>query len=293
MLRDGPWANQPVRIDRTTIDRPTPEAFQPVIATKTIEVLPLVQDLKAQTNPGWCTYSEPFDSPEMEVLCGGINHKTSTAAAIWRQGNLLHFGFDLEPAQMNERAQALLVNSTVYIARFTEDRPITNAPGRALLRGGADRITAKPAAEPSRVDWYFARSTRLQGKASDWPAFQSWYKQHRDYLRADPKEAGSLVWDEDAEKLGSPPHRPGFFPAAIAALREGGPKAELAARLLRRYAPDGPQEAKPEAWQAWREANERYAFFSESGWYRWYVDPLAKKRGIPTAELRGSARATR
>jgi hypothetical protein len=27
-----------------------------------------------------------------------------------------------------------------------------------------------------------------------------------------------------------------------------------------------------------------------SGDYRWYIDPLAKKRGVPTAELRGPKR---
>jgi len=30
-------------------------------------------------------------------------------------------------------------------------------------------------------------------------------------------------------------------------------------------------------------ANKPYAFASESGDYRWYVDPLAKKRGFPPA----------
>ena len=42
------------------------------------------------------------DAPEIEVFCGGINSKTATAAALWRQGNLLHYGFDLSPDEMNE-----------------------------------------------------------------------------------------------------------------------------------------------------------------------------------------------
>src|SRR5207249_4750872 len=109
--------------------------------------LPLAKDIKAKHFPGWCTYSEAFDSPEMEVLCGGVNQKTTRAGAIWRQGNLLHFGFDLSPEEMNDRGQAMLVNGIVYIARFTEDRPITDAPERALQRVSADRIMAKKGPE--------------------------------------------------------------------------------------------------------------------------------------------------
>lgn len=281
-----------MRIDRATVRRPTPEAFQKDLTSATVETLPLVKIPTAEHHPGWCVYAEALDSPETEILCGGINHKTPTAAAIWRQGHLLHFGFDLSPEEMNEGGQALLVNCIVYIARFTEDRPITHAPERALSRAGADRITAKKAPEKDYVEWYFTPAVRQQGKADDWPAFQSWYQKHRDYLRADRREKGSLVLDDDALALGVRPNRPEFFPAMIAALRDGGAKAELAAKLLRRYAPLGPGEAKAAAWQSWWEENRPYVFFSESGWYRWYLDPLAKKRGVPTADLRGSARAT-
>jgi len=193
---------------------------------------------------------------------------------------------------MNERGRALLANAIVYIASFPEDRPITHAPQRALLRVGADRVMAKQAADKNYVEWYFTPSVRQSGHAEDWPAFQAWYKQHRDYLVADREHQGSLVLDKDAMSLECPAHRPAFIPAMITALREGGDKANLAAKLLRRYAPVGPKEPNPEAWQAWWEENRPYVFFSESGWYQWYIDPLAKKRGVATAELRGTARAT-
>jgi hypothetical protein len=292
VLRDGPWTNQPRLIDRTTIRRPTPEAFRPSITTPTVEVLPLVKNLKGEFRPGWCTYSDALDSPETEVLCGGINHKTPTAAAIWRQGHLLHFGFDLSPDEMTETGQALLINAIAYIARFTEDRPITEAPERAVLRVGPDRITKLKAADKGYVDWYFTQSVRLAGKVEDWPAFQVWYRQHRDYLRADPEQRGSLILDEDAEQLGVPPGRPEFFPAMIAALKKGGPQGKTAARLLKCYAPSGPKEPTVQVWQSWWEENKSYLFFSEAGWYRWYIDPLAKKRGVPAAKLRGPQRAT-
>jgi hypothetical protein len=34
-------------------------------------------------------------------------------------------------------------------------------------------------------------------------------------------------------------------------------------------------------------------FLSDSGGYRWYIDPLAKKRGVKSSELRGPLRADR
>jgi hypothetical protein len=37
--------------------------------------------------------------------------------------------------------------------------------------------------------------------------------------------------------------------------------------------------------------NEPYLFASDSGDYCWYIDPLAKKRGTPSSELRGPKRA--
>ena len=59
-------------------------------------------------------------------------------------------------------------------------------------------------------------------------------------------------------------------------------------RLLDRYAPAGPVDRdSAAAWKSWWLANKPYLFFSDSGGYRWYIDPLAKKRQIPTLDLRG------
>ncbi|HVX15363.1 MAG TPA: hypothetical protein VHC22_29510 [Pirellulales bacterium] len=45
------------------------------------------------------------------------------------------------------------------------------------------------------------------------------------------------------------------------------------------------------AWKSWWLENKPYLFFGDSGGYRWYIDPLATKRPIATADLRGPARA--
>ena len=63
---------------------------------------------------GWCSYYYEFaDVPEAEYFCGGINEKTPRASAVWRQGNLLHFGFEQSPVELNATGRALLVNAIV------------------------------------------------------------------------------------------------------------------------------------------------------------------------------------
>jgi hypothetical protein len=62
---------------------------------------------------------------------------------------------------------------------------------------------------------------------------------------------------------------------------------------MQRYVPIGPGiDAPRELWESWLKDNRRYLFFSDAGGYRWYIDPLAKRRGVPTDTLRGAARAT-
>ena len=109
--------------------RKTPPAFQPPVANATVRMLPLVRDQARQWKPGWCTYPDGFDNnPDIEVFCGGENEKMAAAGACWRQGNLLHFGFEQSPVEMNEAGQRLLLNCIAYISRFREDAPIAITP---------------------------------------------------------------------------------------------------------------------------------------------------------------------
>jgi len=72
----------------------------------------------------------------------------------------------------------------------------------------------------------------------------------------------------------------------------GGSAEERArgGRLVGRYLPDA-KGLDAGALRAWVAANRAYLFASDTGDYRWYVDPLAKRRGVPSAELRGPRRA--
>jgi hypothetical protein len=257
-----------------------------------------VTDRKGPYEPGWCTYTyEAGDAPELEVFCGGINHKAARASAVWRQGNLLHFGFEPSPERMSAAGQALLVNAICYIARFTEDRPVVRTPcvfvsGKRIFdRGVVDRLLADPGRDLKDLQYYLAKEADASVAGKGRSEVRTWYRDVGGYLRADAD--GRLTVDADARAFGVPPADQDFLGRAVAALGRGD-HAELARRLLARYAPDGPGAQAPAArWHAWLQRTRPYQFFSDLGGYRWYLDPLAKRRGIPTAQLRGPARATR
>jgi hypothetical protein len=119
-----------------------------------------------------------------------------------------------------------------------------------------------------------------------------WHTEHRAYLH--PGTDLKLEVDEDARTLAAPIDRVEFFDKTIAALSSGGEGSQRAVRLLARYAPtEGGTPESASGWTAWLKENCRYLFFSDQGDYRWYVDPLAKRRGVPTAELRGPKRASK
>jgi hypothetical protein len=256
----------------------------------------LVADRSRQWPSGWVTYSDGFDSnPDVEIFCGGENEKASWAAACWRQGNLLHFGFEQDPAELNEHGRRLLLNAIAYISGFTEDRPIAVTPSvfaepvafaRTYLdrriRGSADRNDLKWMVTPE----LFQKISTLEPTE-----LRAWYDEHRHYLHPGSTPEKYLELDADARALSAPIDEPAFFDRAISALSAN--KAATARKLLARYAPVETHNLETaEAWSKWVTENKPYLFFSDQGDYRWYVDPLAKKRAIPSAKLRGPARAS-
>ncbi len=297
-VRDHEIFSQPYDIHVTETETiPTPEDFKEEISDPEIKVLPLVPGLKRHGRPGWCTYSNDFARyPDVEFFCGGVNHKTPTAAALWRQGNLLHFGFEESPSEMNKTGQMMLLNSIVYISRFSEDRPIAVTPS---VFGGPVARSRKTLAKWLRNKDFkidFAQDLvapdvwNIISALTDREEMAKWADQNGKFLH--PNDEQRLAIDEDLQALGLAFDEPAFFKTTLADLKaKDSIPVERAARLLHRYAPDGPNSNSADEWAKWWKDNEPYVFASDAGDYRWYIDPLAKKRGIPSAELRGPRRA--
>jgi hypothetical protein len=288
----------PCRVDQSRLVRkPTPAVWRDAIKDAEVSVLSLVKDPGKQYETGFISYHGPLlDSPEVEIICGGLNVKELEGAALWRQGHLFHFAFNLSPAEMNETGQALLLNSIAYISRFTEDRPIARTPNgwgpkddEPRRKRRVARLFATRIPPDSDLDEYFTPATKAIVRKMNRPAYQEWYEENSPFLICD--KTGKLLADSNAKALGIAFDQAGFFPKAIARLGDSA-SAARARELLKRYAPDGPATSSVTEWADWWETNRPYLFYSEAGSYRWYIDPLAKRRGIPSDKLRGPARAT-
>lgn len=227
-------------------------------------------------SPGWCVYANTLVTPEVEILLGGINDKNADAASVFRQGNLLHFGFQQDPSQCNDFGRGLLINAVAYIAKFTEDRPIVTTPS----------IWADDVEMPSR-GYFRGEGHPLCPEYKD--ARKKWLKEIRGKLV--PNADNELMLDEDLLALDVDANTSEFFTVAIKAI--GTDQKSAALRALTRYAPDGPgATGSKQAWEKYVKEDGPYLFFDDPSGYRWHLDPLAKKRKIPTKDLRGPARAT-
>ncbi len=293
-LRDHEVFNSPISVDRAaTIKRPVPnDSWREKLSVEQVEVLPLVNDLNKEYANGWCTYENTLaEQPEVEFICGGINDKIPAAAGIWRQGNQLHFGFDLSPDEMNEAGRAILVNSIVYIARFTQDRPIvrSTSPFFGVPMRARSSLESWLKNDKYQLEWVDqAISPSVVRSALTREEYLAWFRENSRYLH--PGADGLLQWDGEAKALQIDYTTSGLFEQGIAAMRQPGTQQQ-AATLLQRYAPEGPSSDDADLWAAWYDENKPYLFYSEWGSYRWYIDPLAKARGVPSSELRGPARA--
>jgi hypothetical protein len=280
---------------------PVPGAWLDELGGKeTVDLVPLVDgDGGGGAGPGWCTYDWGFDAPDVEVFCGGQNSKTATAAAVWRQGWLVHFGFEQSPAQLNDAGDALLVNVIAYAARCAADRPITRveSPFRTKKRAVMPREKARRHVEDGKaVGTWFTGAAEEELLAVPAGARAARLRELEPFLVAD---AGSeLDVDATLRGWGTANRDVAMLDRCVQALRAGGDDAARARAVLARYVPDGPGATgaaadDAEAWARWVEAHRSFVFFSDVGGYRWYVDALALARGTPSQDLRGTQRVAK
>jgi hypothetical protein len=117
-----------------------------------------------------------------------------------------------------------------------------------------------------------------------------WAEEHSRFVY--PDGAHQLALDEDLVALNIAFDQSEFFDRVLADLRSMDKAAKARAiRLVKRYVPNGPQGDSADAWDQWWKENKSFAFASDAGDYRWYIDPLAKRRGVSLLEMRGPRRA--
>lgn len=286
---------QPIDTTATTA-RETPASWKKYLGAderESVQVLSLVASGRGG-RAGWCTAGFELEGPEIEVMCGGINTKQPTHAGLWRQGNLVHFGFQQDPSEFNETGRKLLVNSVVYASRFTEDRPVTL--GRSPLDQEAfvrlrhylkSSLDAEPT-DVAAIAEHFGAPWSEQIEALSGPDAIEWVRAHWSYIHSANRK---LALDADAVALGVPRDTDELFERAPALLEHSESSGRMRV-LLARLFPEGPgAEAESDAWSAWLTEVRPYAFFNDTDGYVWKIDVLARARGVPTKALRGTARA--
>jgi hypothetical protein len=291
-MRDHPLFQGPEPIDvKATVGKPTPSSWRAAMpGTDEIQVLPLC-DQAPGGMPGWCTGGGEVQGPECEWICGGINSKQPTHASIWRQGNLLHFGFEPSPAQMNATGQALLQNAIAYIARFVTDRPIvrertfvdptgSDAPGWRLDWLLEHAKNDKELADAFAPPW----AEKLIGLGS---GAREYVSKHRGALCS---RGNRFAFDDDALALGVDLRVDGVL-LQLAGMLTDPARKDAAHALLNRMLADEPGGDKtPDNWRSWLKTRDGWLCFDPHS-HVWRYDPLAKARDERSTALRGPVRA--
>lgn len=285
MLRDTAILKGPRPIDRSKSETmSTPDGWRTYGAPTSDAFFSLVTHERDQRNVGYCAYDWNLtDSPECEILLGGYNAKMPDAAGIWRQGNVLSFAFDIEPSDLSDNGRNVLINSIAYIARFGDDRPITMRPEKPIrLRCIWERYPSKPTTVVGLNSWFGPTALKEMDRDSE-STMMAWWAAHRSTLYPVNGWKFDFLTTADGKRIAY--DQPAFFDRMLAS----GDTTTLS-----RFVAGGPgDDADVDAWRRWVASNRDYVFFSDVGGYRWYVDPLAKRRGVPTSKLRGEARASR
>ena len=127
--KSHPIFNGPFKVNLETEMYPTPESaveygeFYDYVAPKELEMFRVSK--YSYKDPGHRNIrigmvSRPWgylDSPEAEVISGGVSAKSIDAVAIGRHGNMFHWGFAAAPADMLPAAREILANAIVYTAK--------------------------------------------------------------------------------------------------------------------------------------------------------------------------------
>jgi hypothetical protein len=123
--------NFPNKVKLTMVSKPTPVMFltgyHGVGMPKEMPRWKVTESYSSNERylVGMVSHGEGFDdSPDAEVMSGGVNGKNAQAVALGRQGNYFMWGFAESPYLMTEEARQVFVNSVCYIKKFDHQTPL-------------------------------------------------------------------------------------------------------------------------------------------------------------------------
>ncbi len=248
--------NGPFKVKLTIENLPTPKPaleFQRYYKEKIPATVDMwrVQTQGYMTSPGFrigmvCRPWGFTDSPDTEIISGGVSLKSPDAIAIGRHGNFFHWGFAASPDFMTEEAKVVFANAVSYTAKLKGERVIS--------RKYDDR-------KSTRHERSFVNARSPEDSAKNVAAFP--------FLYMDKKSRGGLSVDEDAKLLGVPTYDKAILDKAITML-EKGDRADVAQRILDRYTLV--TFNSPKGYRDWYEKNKNELFFTESGGFYFMIN---------------------
>jgi hypothetical protein len=143
-VKDHPIFRGPYKVTLTPVLKPTPQNAKDV-AQMYGQSLPDSIEMWHVQNKGYSTVqtyrpgmvSRPdgyCDSPDAEMISGGLSIKSIDAVALGRHANFFHWGFSAAPYDMTEEGKIVFINSIIYISQFA---------GEPIARKMDDRISTR------------------------------------------------------------------------------------------------------------------------------------------------------
>jgi len=261
----------PVNIQLT--EEPTPENYRHWPGGeqlgKTMKMWKVQTKSFPEIDPG--LVSDPYgfaDSPDAEVISSGLNSKGPDSVAIGRHGNFFLWGFSAQPSDMTPEGRKCFLNSICYIKKYDGQKPLiaktTSGRAWALVYAGY----LKTINDENFIKQLFPEDLR-QRFGKDPEKYIQYYKENLEYLH---EEKGRVAVDEDVKGLGLSNRKVEFLDRCMSML-EKGEEQELAMRLLKRYTRETFSDARE--WRAWLEKNRDQLFFTDTGGYKFLIDPVA------------------
>jgi hypothetical protein len=288
-----PILHGPLRVDLRIDTTPTPpQCFKlafvnecpktlPTVAILEKEGYPPPPDATGQTPPrdlepelGIVSSDSGFlDSPDTEVIAGGVQEMGPDWFAIARQGHFLQWGFSGSPDEMTETGRRIFLNAVYYISTFRgapilafrEETPRDDLVYSLMAVDGGSR-------EDAEAELHFDFGNSIPGEA--WlprEGRRAWFLSVRPFLfhyHDGGEGPGRFVIDQDARSLGIPNYDPRLLQRCVADL-ERGADAERARRLLARYTDE--HFTQPVEWRHWLDENGKRLFFSDAAGYKFRV----------------------
>ena len=273
----------------------------PTVAILEKEGYPPAPDETGQTPPrdlepelGVVTSDSGFlDSPDTEVIAGGVQEMGPDWFAIARQGHFLQWGFSGSPDEMTETGRRIFLNAVFYVSTFKgapilafrEEEPRDDLVNALVSVDGGSR-------EDAEVELQFDFGRTIPAEA--WlprEARRAWFLSVRPFLyhyRDGVEDLGRFVVDGDARTLGIPNYDPRLLERCVADL-ERGADTERAHRLLARYTDE--HFAQPAEWRRWLDENEKRLFFSDAAGYKFRSTSVVGARPVPAPHRDDAAQA--